>query len=134
MANTNTTRALPAKQARPVPADRKTKKRSPEDEGPPPGSELLKSLSDIPIWDQRALVKAFRGMMDNDIAEGASEEDISGDQAVAMVEAMMDMAEALIPFAHEPEKWVKFCSGNQADVMERLVPVVTWVMTESGNS
>lgn len=92
---------------RKAPADRKPK----AEERPRPedtkGWHLLKSIDEVPVWDQAPLMSLVQSLI-GDAKEG---EDIE----VALDAAILgDIARAMIPWAKDEAEFTKFCTGRTA--------------------
>lgn len=94
---------------RKAPQDRKPKAEKtvrPEDVA---GMELLKTIDEIPVWDQAPLLSLVKELM-GDAEEG---EEVTLDKAQA-INILGAIGQAMLPFAHDEKAFTKFCSGRDA--------------------
>ena len=97
--------------AKKTPQDRKPKAVKAEIERPEDvkGFELLKSIDEVPVWDQAPLLALVA-----ELTEGADETgkiELSGAESVRL---LGQIGAALLPFATDQKAFTKFCSGKQA--------------------
>jgi hypothetical protein len=93
--------------ARKAPADRQPKaekKIRPEDVK---GWHLLKSIDEVPVWDQAPLMSLVQSLI-GDAKEG-DEIQVAMDAAI-----LGDIAKAMIPWAKDEAEFTKFCTGRTA--------------------
>lgn len=113
-----TSRKTPARKA---PADRKPKAEAivrPEDT---PGFELLKSIDEVPVWDQAPLLGLVRKLHGNADEDGNVE--LEEHEAIPL---LGQIAKAMLPFAHNEKEFTKFCTGREA--LQRVMDLATaWV-------
>lgn len=132
------------------PADRKPKaveepKLLPEET---PGWDLMKDMSDIPVWDQTPLIQLLQSAFDD--ADKKSDEEIDAmtkeewelyqakegvKEKSFDVNIIGELAKGIMPYAKDQAAYTKFVSGPGA--MERAMTLaMAWVgqMGESGSS
>lgn len=134
------------------PADRKPKAEKPLSPEETPGWNLMKPMSDIPVWDQTPLIALLQTAFTDSDKEGKSDEEIdamseeewnlySAKKAAKSkdrdfdVNIIGDLAKALIPYAVDEKAYNDFCSG--AGAMGRVMNLaMAWVgqMGEFGSS
>lgn len=92
-----------------APQDRKPKKQKdirPEDV---PGFNLLRPMSDVPIWDQTpllSLVAQLHGQAGDDGKVELEEAEV--------LPLLGQIAKSMLPFAVDEKAFTKFCSGKDA--------------------
>lgn len=96
-----------------------------------PGFSLLKSIDEVPVWDQAPLLSLVHQLMPEDAKPG---EEISFDENLA-ISLMGEIARAMLPWAVDEKEFTKFCSGKGAiqRVME-LAMAWTSVLGEDESS
>lgn len=100
-----------------TPQDRKPKAEKVEKIQRPqdtPGFNLLKSIDEVPVWDQAPLLSLVNELI-GDAKEG---EEIKVDEGRA-INLMGEMARAMLPWAVDTQQFIKFVSGKGA--MERVM-------------
>lgn len=105
-----TSKAAPRK----APQDRKPKAEPIKRPQDTPGFDLLKSVDEVPVWDQAPLLALVNELM-GDAKEG---EEIELDQNTALM-LMGEIAKAMVPWALDQKEFTKFCSG--AGAMQRVM-------------
>jgi hypothetical protein len=103
--------------SRKAPQDRKPKAVEPEPIVRPedtPGFDLLKSIDDVPVWDQAPLLSLVSQLM-GDAKEG---EEVHLEEGQALY-LMGEIAKAMLPWALDQAAFTKFCSGKNA--MQRVM-------------
>lgn len=109
--------------SRKTPQDRKPKAEAekivrPEDT---PGFDLLKSIDEVPVWDQAPLLGLVNRLM-GDAKEG---EEIHLDESEA-IQLLGPIAKAMLPWAKDEAAFTRFCSGRNA--MQNVMNLaVAWV-------
>lgn len=101
-----------------------TSKKAPQDHKPKaepivraedtPGFSLLKSIDEVPVWDQAPLLQLVNELM----GDAKAGEEVSIDESKA-ISLMGEIARAMLPWAHDTKEFTKFCSGRKA--MERVM-------------
>ena len=105
------------------PQDRKPKKAKelrPEDV---PGFDLLRPMSDVPVWDQTDLLSLVYQLQGS--ADGEGKLDL--DEAEVMP-LLGKIAKAMLPFAYDEKVFTKFCSGK--DALQKVMDLANaWVVS-----
>jgi len=101
-----------------------TSKKTPQDRKPKaekivrpqdtPGFDLLKSIDEVPVWDQAPLLALVNELM----GDGEAGEEVEIDENVAL-RLMGEIARAMVPWAIDQKEFTKFCSG--AGAMQRVM-------------
>lgn len=101
-----------------------TSKKTPQDRKPKaekiirpqdtPGFNLLKSIDEVPVWDQAPLLALVNELM----GDGEPGEEREMDENLAL-RLMGEIAKAMVPWAINREEFTKFCSGKGA--MQRVM-------------
>lgn len=87
------------------------------------GFELLKSIDEVPVWDQTPLLSLVNQLM-GDAKPG---EEVQLDENIAIL-LMGDIAKAMLPWAVDQKAFTKFCSGKGA--IERVMNLaMAWTAT-----
>lgn len=105
------------------PQDRKPKAAKIERPEDTEGFELLKSIDEIPAWDQAPLLALVA-----QLTEGADDAgNVELDNAAA-VSLCGEMGRAMLPFAVDQKAFTKFASGRQA--LQRITNLaIAWTST-----
>lgn len=104
-----------------TPADRKPKAAEVETPSPEevPGWDLMKPMSDIPVWEQTPLLALLQDALDDGDDAEAGKKSFS-------VNVIGEMSKAMIPYAKDEAAYTKFVSGTGA--MERAMNLaMAWV-------
>jgi hypothetical protein len=134
-----------------LPSDRQPKAEAPLSPEETFGWELMKPMSDIPVWDQMPLIDLLQtAFNDSDSKNKKSDEEIDAmskeewelyqeklksQERSFDVRIIGDLAKALLPYAVDEAAYTKFASG--AGAMQRVMTLaMAWVgqMGESGSS
>lgn len=106
-----------------IPADHKAKANGvqkivrPEDV---PGFSLMKSVDEVPVWDQAPLLALVYELM-GDAKEG-EELSISDTEAIPIIGKI---GKAMLPWAKDEKEFTKFCSGK--DAIQRIAELaIAW--------
>jgi hypothetical protein len=106
--------------SRKTPQDRKPKAEKvvrPEDT---PGFNLMKSIDEVPVWDQAPLLALVYELM-GDAKEG-EEVSLSDTEAIPI---LGKIGKAMLPWAKDEKEFTKFCSGR--DAMQRMAELaIAW--------
>lgn len=92
-----------------APQDRKPKKEKafrPEDV---PGFDMLRPMSDVPIWDQTPLLALVSALHEKADEKG----ELHMDKA-DVIPLLGEIGKAMLPFAVDEKEFTKFCSGKDA--------------------
>lgn len=122
---------MPAAKTPKTPQDRKPKAAEVETPLSPeevPGWELMKPMSEIPVWEQTPLIALLQDAIEDGDDEGNGKKSFS-------VNIIGEMSKAMIPYALDEAAYTKFVSGSGA--MERAMNLaMAWVgqMGEFGSS
>lgn len=104
-----------------APQDRKPKAATVDEPLSPeevPGWELMKPMSEIPVWEQTPLIAILQKAV-----EGA---EVDGEVQTFDINVIGELAKALIPYAIDEAAFIKFVSG--AGAMERAMQLaMAWV-------
>jgi hypothetical protein len=86
-----------------------------------PGFELLKSIDEVPVWDQAPLLGLVRKLHGS--ADAAGDLELEEHEAIPL---LGQIAKAMLPFAHSEKEFTKFCTGREA--LQRVMDLATaWV-------
>lgn len=74
-----------------------------------PGFSLLKSIDDVPVWDQAPLLSLVSALVGN--ANDGEEFELEEAQAIPLIG---EIGRAMLPWALDSQAFTKFCSGKDA--------------------
>jgi hypothetical protein len=104
-----------------APQDRKPKKQKAERPEDVPGFDMLRPMSDVPIWDQTPLLGLVAQLTDSAGKDGKI--DMDEKDAIPLLGMI---AKAMLPFAKDEDAFTKFCSGK--DALQRVMDLaMAWV-------